>query len=83
MSSDTSSNDHGTIGVYRLLTRLGKGGMGEVFRAYDERLEREVAIKRIRAERSFDASARSRFRREAQAVARLSHPSIVSIFDVI
>ncbi|MEM1179519.1 MAG: protein kinase, partial [Acidobacteriota bacterium] len=82
MSSEPH-NTFGTIGAYRLLTRLGKGGMGEVFRAYDQRLKRDVAIKRIRAERSFDQSARSRFRREAQAVARLSHPSIVPIFDVL
>jgi tetratricopeptide (TPR) repeat protein/predicted Ser/Thr protein kinase len=71
------------IGPYRILERLGAGGMGEVFLAYDERLDRKVAIKRIRPEGGVPAERRERFRREARIAARLSHPSIVHIYDVI
>ncbi|HYO14256.1 MAG TPA: serine/threonine-protein kinase, partial [Thermoanaerobaculia bacterium] len=71
------------IGPYRILERLGAGGMGEVFLAYDERLDRQVAIKRIRPEGGVPAERRERFRREARIAARLSHPSIVHIYDVI
>ncbi len=73
----------GKIGPYRLESRLGAGGMGEVFRAYDERLERQVAIKLVRAEVREDANAAERFRREARAVASLSHPAIVQIHDIL
>ena len=66
---------------FRLDQRIGRGGMGSVYRARDVRLERDVAIKVVRAELLGDPDARHRFRREAQLVARLQHPSIVSIFD--
>jgi serine/threonine-protein kinase len=71
-----------TIGPYRLARRLGQGGMGEVFLAWDERLGRRVAIKRILpgASRPQD---RERLRREARAAARLSHPSVVQVYDFI
>jgi len=72
-----------TIGPYTLETRLGAGGMGEVYQAYDKRLDRWVAIKLIRPEHVENAMARERFRREARAAARLSHPSIVQIYDVV
>ena len=77
-----------SIGAYRLVAPLGHGGMGEVFLAWDERLKRNVAIKRIRDKRSRDESSRDdatrdRFRREARAVAQLNHPAIVQVFDVI
>lgn len=68
-------------GRYRVEHRLGRGGMGEVFRAHDERLERDVAVKIVRADRHLPASAVGRFRREAQIVARLRHPSIVAVYD--
>ncbi|HEX4952283.1 MAG TPA: protein kinase [Thermoanaerobaculia bacterium] len=71
------------IGPYRLLGKLGMGGMGEVYRALDERLEREVAIKVIRPESAGDPRARRRFRREARAAASLSHPALVQIHDVL
>src|SRR5215510_5162076 len=71
------------LGHYRFQYRLGRGGMGEVFLAWDERLERHVAIKRIRSDRSFGARQRARFRREARAIARLSHPVIVQVFDLV
>jgi tRNA A-37 threonylcarbamoyl transferase component Bud32 len=66
---------------YRLDQLLGRGGMGAVYRARDMRLDRLVAIKVVRAELLGDPDARGRFRREAQIVARLQHPSIVAIYD--
>ena len=66
---------------YRVDLVLGRGGMGAVYRAHDMRLERDVAIKVVRAELLHDPDARTRFRREAQVVARLQHPGIVSVFD--
>ncbi len=66
---------------YRVERRLGRGGMGDVFRAYDLRLDRHVAIKVVRADRHLPSSAVGRFRREAQIVAKLRHPSIVAVYD--
>jgi serine/threonine-protein kinase len=66
---------------YRVEQLLGRGGMGAVYRARDVRLDRLVALKVVRAELLGDAEARQRFRREAQIVAGLQHPSIVSVFD--
>ena len=71
------------IGPYTLEKRLGAGGMGEVFQAYDRRLDRRVAVKLIRPARAQDETARERFRREARAAAGLSHPAIVQVFDVV
>lgn len=71
------------IGPYRLAARLGAGGMGEVYKAYDERLDRWVALKRISPHRSSDAAQRERLLREARASARLSHPAIVQVFDLV
>lgn len=69
------------LGAYEILGPLGSGGMGEVFRALDTRLDRHVAIKVLSAEMAGDAAAIGRFEREAKAVARLSHPNIVAIHD--
>jgi tRNA A-37 threonylcarbamoyl transferase component Bud32 len=66
---------------YRLDQLLGRGGMGAVYRARDVRLDRDVALKVVRSDLLGNAEARSRFRREAQVVARLQHPAIVAIFD--
>ncbi|HEX6863329.1 MAG TPA: protein kinase [Thermoanaerobaculia bacterium] len=71
------------IGVYRIERRLGRGGMGEVFLAWDERLERRVAIKRIRPGSGLSPEQRERFRREARMAARMSHPAIVQIYDLV
>lgn len=71
------------VGPYRLEKRLGVGGVGEVFRAFDERLGRSVALKRIRPERAADAAARERFLREARLAARLDHPVLVPVHDVL
>jgi eukaryotic-like serine/threonine-protein kinase len=68
-------------GKYRVDRALGRGGMGAVYRARDMRLDRDVAIKVVRGELLADADARARFRREAQVVARLQHPGVVSVFD--
>ena len=64
---------------YRLLGKLGLGGMGEVTRAYDLKLDRHVALKRVRYR---SRTSRDRLIREAQALARLSHPNVVSVYDV-
>jgi serine/threonine-protein kinase len=70
-----------TLGHYRLLERIGAGGMGEVWRARDERLERDVALKVLLPGMIADAAARKRFRREALALSKLSHPGIATVFD--
>lgn len=70
------------LGPYEILGLLGEGGMGEVYRAHDPRLRREVAIKTIHARLAGDGMARVRFERETRAVAALSHPNIVAIHDV-
>jgi serine/threonine protein kinase/tetratricopeptide (TPR) repeat protein len=70
------------IGPYRLERKLGAGGMGVVYAAWDERLDRRVALKQIRPEVAGDL-LRQRFRREARAVAQLDHPSIVRIHDLL
>ncbi len=66
---------------FRIEQLLGRGGMGAVYRARDVRLDRLVALKVVRPELLSDGEARQRFRREAQIVARLQHPSIVSVYD--
>jgi serine/threonine-protein kinase len=69
------------LGHYRLHSLLGSGGMGEVYRAHDPRLDRDVAVKILPEHLAEDAEALHRFEREARAVAALSHPNILSIFD--
>ena len=73
--------DNLIAGRYRLGARLGRGGMAEVFDAFDERLQRRVALKVLRPEVAVHADMRQRFEREARAAARLSHPSVVSVYD--
>ncbi len=70
------------LGPYRIEKKLAEGGMGEVYQAYDARLERRVAIKVLPARLSRDAAALLRSEREAKALAALSHPNILTIFDV-
>ncbi len=69
------------LGGYEILAPLGAGGMGEVYRARDAKLNRDVAIKILPAALAADPDAQARFQREAQAVAALSHPNILGIFD--
>lgn len=74
--------DPGTrLGPYTIVELVAVGGMGEVYRAEDERLHRDVAMKVLPAHLSADRSSLDRFQREARAVASLSHPNILSIFD--
>jgi len=70
------------LGSYEVLSLLGTGGMGEVYRARDTRLGRVVAIKVLPAERMADENRRRRFVQEAQAASALNHPSIVTIFEI-
>jgi len=70
------------LGHYRLLEKIGGGGMGEVFRARDDRLERDVALKIIRRASSADQDRIRRFEQEARAAAALSHPNILAIYDI-
>jgi len=70
------------LGPYEILSPLGAGGMGEVYRARDTRLDRSVAIKILPHHLSADASAKARFEREAKTVSALNHPNICSLFDV-
>lgn len=69
------------MGPYEIVAQLGAGGMGEVYRARDKKLDRDVAIKVLSESVAADPDALSRFAREAKAVAALSHPNILSIFD--
>jgi GAF domain-containing protein len=68
-------------GKYRVDAVIGRGGMGAVFRAHDLRLQRDVAVKIVRADLVGSEESQERFQREAQIVARLQHPAIVTIFD--
>ncbi|HZQ24187.1 MAG TPA: protein kinase [Terriglobales bacterium] len=70
------------LGHYRIIEKIGEGGMGEVYRARDDRLSRDVAVKIIRPSASADPDRLRRFEQEAQAAAALNHPNIVAIYDV-
>ncbi|HEY3204522.1 MAG TPA: serine/threonine-protein kinase, partial [Thermoanaerobaculia bacterium] len=70
------------LGPYEILAPLGAGGMGEVYRAKDTRLDRVVAVKVLPARFSEDAEMRKRFEREARAISALSHPHICALYDV-
>ena len=70
------------LGTYRLIERIGAGGMGEVWRAEDTKLLRQVAIKILPAQLAADAEWKERFLREARTVAQLNHPSIATIYSI-
>src|SRR6266576_1288936 len=70
------------LGPYEIQSPLGAGGMGEVYRASDTRLDRTVAIKVLPANLSSDPSLRQRLEREAKAVSKLSHPHICTLYDI-
>lgn len=71
-----------TVGNYRILARLGSGGMGTVYRAKDLRLDREVALKLISGDFAANEAAAHRFRDEARAASSLNHPNICTVYDV-
>src|SRR2546421_6953358 len=70
------------LGPYQLLAPLGRGGMGEVYRAKDLRLDREVAVKVLPERLAQEPERLARFEREAKAVAALAHPNILVLYDV-
>ena len=70
------------LGPYEIESLVGAGGMGEVYRAHDSRLDRTVAIKVLPASFSADRDRLQRFAQEARAAAALNHPNILSIFDI-
>src|SRR5258706_16189064 len=72
-----------TIQQYQFLEKLGAGGMGEIYKAQDTRLNRFVAIKVLPAEMSADPDRRRRFLQEAQAASALNHPNIITIHDIL
>src|SRR4051812_1694465 len=69
------------VGSYRIVEKIGEGGMGAVYRAVDEMLDREVAIKAIRPELVREPEMVERFRNEAKVLARINHPAIATIYS--
>ncbi|RKX27544.1 MAG: hypothetical protein DRP45_00730, partial [Candidatus Zixiibacteriota bacterium] len=93
MTSDNRHNNDNTethivltkgtmVGHYRIIEKIGAGGMGEIYLAEDTELDREVALKFLPSHLCEDKDCRARFKREAQAAAKLNHPNIVTIHEV-
>ncbi len=70
------------LGPYEIVSLLGKGGMGEVYRAIDTRLDRDVAIKVLPTELSEDETYRKRLEREAKTISQLQHANVCTLYDV-
>jgi len=71
-----------TLAHYSIISKIGAGGMGEVYRAHDTRLDREVAIKILTANFADDADRMKRFEQEARATSALNHPNILTVYDI-
>jgi Tol biopolymer transport system component len=82
LSPDISLNPGARLGAYEVVSRLGAGAMGEVYRARDSRLGRDVALKILPAEFASNPDRRRRFEQESRAASALSHPNIVAVYDV-
>ncbi|MEM6292793.1 MAG: protein kinase [Myxococcota bacterium] len=82
LAAEESTDTPTRLGRYRVRAELGRGAMGVVYAAEDPRLGREVAVKVLNAQTQTDAKRRARLQREAQAMAKLSHSNVVSVFDV-
>ena len=72
-----------TVLQYQLVEKLGSGGMGEIYKARDKRLNRFVALKVLPASLSADPDSQRRFLQEAQAASALNHPNIITVYDII
>ncbi|MCM2255390.1 MAG: protein kinase [Vicinamibacteria bacterium] len=81
-AAEATPHSRPRVGRYVVTGRLGKGGMGMVYRGLDEALEREVAVKTLHLEGSLDDESRRRFEIEAKAAARLQHPNIVTVYEL-
>ena len=79
--STATQGPRSTIGPYRIVARVGAGGMGEVFKAWDPRLERDVAIKLLHPEAAGDAARQRRLLAEGRAASALNHPNILRVYD--
>ena len=82
LSADQSSIEGKRIGHYQVLSRIGRGGMGEVFLAQDTRLNRKVALKLLRSDLTGNEDRLRRFQQEAQAASALNHPNILTIHEI-
>jgi eukaryotic-like serine/threonine-protein kinase len=78
----TSLTSGSKLGPYEILAPVGAGGMGEVYRGKDTRLDRIVAIKVLPSHLSSNADLKQRFEREARTISSLSHPNICSLYDI-
>src|SRR5712691_4956161 len=82
MKMDRELAANTALSHYRIVAKIGAGGMGEVYRAHDSRLNREVAIKLLPADFANDEDRLQRFEQEARATSALNHPNILTVYDI-